>query len=106
MRSRFEQRTLRNRPGVFCLRLGSALAAVAGCMAAPWAVRGDSNDQAALFQKQIRPILERYCFDCHGDGAEKGNVAFDQFKTDQDVLENHSLWLKALKNLRAGLMPP
>src|ERR1043166_3594991 len=58
------------------------------------------------FRDKIRPILQEYCFDCHADGANKGNVAFDELKSDQAVLDNHDLWLKALKNLRAGLMPP
>src|SRR6185369_999687 len=48
----------------------------------------------------------KYCFDCHADGANKGNVAFDEFKSDQAVLENRDLWSRALKNLRAGIMPP
>jgi hypothetical protein len=64
------------------------------------------NRGAAEFQKNIKPILENYCFDCHADGANKGNVVFDEFKNEQAVLENHELWLHVLKNLRAGLMPP
>jgi hypothetical protein len=60
----------------------------------------------AEFRKDIRPILENYCFDCHADGANKGNIAFDQFKSDQAALEDRELWLHVLKNLRAGLMPP
>jgi mono/diheme cytochrome c family protein len=66
----------------------------------------DSVPGAAVFHAQIRPILETYCFDCHGDGAHKGNVAFDELKSDQTVLTNRDLWWKALKNLRAGMMPP
>ena len=58
------------------------------------------------FHDSIQPILKNYCFDCHGDGASKGKVTFDQFKSDQAALENRELWWKALKNLRAGLMPP
>src|SRR4051794_892349 len=61
---------------------------------------------SAEFHSRIQPILQEYCFDCHGDGAHKGNVAFDEFKSDEVLLENHELWFKALKNLRAGLMPP
>jgi hypothetical protein len=61
---------------------------------------------AVEFRDTIRPILQNYCFDCHGDGASKGNVTFDQFKSDQAALENRDLWWKALKNLRADIMPP
>lgn len=58
------------------------------------------------FRKAIRPILENYCFDCHADGANKGNVTFDEFQDDQAIFADHELWLQVLKNLRAGLMPP
>jgi hypothetical protein len=77
--------------------------------AAAWSgglVLAAENRGVAEFKTQIKPILENYCFDCHADGANKGNIAFDEFKTDQAVLENHELWLHVLKNLRAGLMPP
>ncbi len=60
----------------------------------------------ADFQRTIRPLLENYCYDCHADGANKGNVAFDEFASDSAALERHDLWLQVLKNLRAGLMPP
>jgi hypothetical protein len=59
---------------------------------------------AAQFQKDIHPILKEYCYDCHGDGAKKGGLAFDELK--DDALLDHELWLKVLKNVRAGLMPP
>ncbi|HEY3861377.1 MAG TPA: DUF1592 domain-containing protein [Verrucomicrobiae bacterium] len=64
------------------------------------------NPGAAEFHAKIRPLLENYCFDCHGDGAHKGNIAFDELKTDQSILTNRDLWWKAMKNLRAGMMPP
>lgn len=58
------------------------------------------------YRKHVEPLINEYCGDCHLDGAKKGNLAFDEFKTDADVLENRDLWLRALKNVRAGLMPP
>jgi hypothetical protein len=66
------------------------------------------NDARAApdFHRDIQPILENYCFDCHADGAHKGNVALDAFKTNPAMLSDHDLWLRVLKNLRAGLMPP
>src|SRR5512144_115403 len=67
---------------------------------------GRQPDGAARFDHQIRPILEEYCFDCHADGANKGNVAFDEFKSDQAAVGDRVLWAKALTMLRAGLMPP
>jgi hypothetical protein len=61
---------------------------------------------ATRYRKGVEPLITEYCGDCHLDGAKKGNVAFDGFKTDADILENRDLWLRALKNVRAGLMPP
>ena len=60
----------------------------------------------ARFQSDILPILKEYCFDCHGDGMNKGKVAFDEFKTHDELLARKDLWLAVLKNVRAGLMPP
>jgi hypothetical protein len=59
----------------------------------------------AHFRKDIQPILTEYCYDCHGDGAKKGEIAFDELKSD-DALLNPDLWWKVLKNVRAGVMPP
>ena len=64
------------------------------------------NRGAEEFRREIRPILETYCYDCHADGANKGKVAFDEFPSDAAALEDRELWLRALKNVRAGLMPP
>ena len=65
-------------------------------------------DSPALadFHKQVEPILSQYCSDCHADGAEKGNVAFDQSPSDDALIADTELWWKVLKNVRAGLMPP
>jgi hypothetical protein len=106
MRFQLEQRAVAQlarsfcRPAVFVLGLGLCL-----CHP-PIGHAGAHEDGASVFHQQIRPMLEEFCFDCHGDGAKKGNVAFDELTTDTATLDNHDLWLKALKNLRAGLMPP
>ena len=67
---------------------------------------GGESPLAAHFKKDIQPILVQYCYDCHGDGMNKGKVAFDEFESDADLLGKRDLWLAVLKNLRAGIMPP
>jgi hypothetical protein len=69
------------------------------------AVGATQNPVAASFHRDVEPLLTTYCYDCHGDGAHKGNVAFDEL-TDADLTAKTDLWLAALKNVRSGLMPP
>ncbi len=59
----------------------------------------------ALFQKTIQPILEAHCYECHADGVDKAGIAFDKLSTDDQLLHQPDLWLKVIKNTRAGLMP-
>src|SRR5262245_16741512 len=80
-----------------CLLL---LIALAGrCMA---------NDMtaAARFHERVQPLLETYCYSCHGNGEHEGGHAFDQFKSEKDLVGDVKLWSEVLKNVRAGLMPP
>ncbi len=76
--------------------------------AALLAVRLAASDPRAVddFHKEIQPLLSRYCYDCHGDGMDKGKVAFDQAKSDAELIGRADLWLSVLKNTRAGIMPP
>ena len=61
-------------------------------------------EAAWQFRRDIQPLLKEFCSDCHADGANKGGVSFDEFKSEAAMLENHELWLKALKNVRAENM--
>ncbi len=61
---------------------------------------------AERFREHILPILQDRCFDCHGDGENKGSMALDQFKDDADLLGRFDLWWDVAKNIRAGIMPP
>ena len=61
---------------------------------------------AARFHERIQPILETYCYGCHAYGAKEGNRAFDEYKSDEELIGDVKLWLAVLKNVRAGVMPP
>ena len=66
-----------------------------------------ADDAAAVagYRSQVRPIMERYCAECHMGGNRKGDVDFDSLKSDEAIL-NRDLWNKVLINLRSGFMPP
>jgi Protein of unknown function (DUF1592)/Protein of unknown function (DUF1588)/Protein of unknown function (DUF1587)/Protein of unknown function (DUF1585)/Protein of unknown function (DUF1595)/Planctomycete cytochrome C len=70
------------------------------------AAQAQQSSAAADFKRDVQPLLVTYCYDCHGDGASKGGVAFDKFNPDANPADSRDLWWKALKNLRSGLMPP
>ncbi len=61
---------------------------------------------AADFHKKVEPLLTQYCADCHSGEEKKGGISLDAFKNEADLVSDHELWLKVVKNVRAGLMPP
>lgn len=62
---------------------------------------------AKNFHAQVEPLLKKYCYDCHGDGMNKGKIAFDELAGDDgQLLAKREVWLAALKNVRSGMMPP
>src|SRR5688572_30442990 len=69
------------------------------------ALLGAAEPALTTFTRDIQPILEENCYDCHGDGNSKGGVTLDGFKTEAE-LRDHKLWLRVLKNTRAHIMPP
>jgi len=83
----------------------ACLAAMAvGSLTAPDASAALAS--AEKFRKTVQPLLVKYCYDCHGEGMDKGKVAFDEFKSHEEMLGKRDLWLAVLKNVRAGIMPP
>ena len=101
MQQQRTQRRTGETPARFLFRLAL------GCLGVLmlFGLRAAAADATAQFRKDIQPVLKEFCYDCHGDGAKKGGLAFDELKTDGALLD-HDLWLKVLKNTRAGLMPP
>jgi Protein of unknown function (DUF1592)/Protein of unknown function (DUF1588)/Protein of unknown function (DUF1587)/Protein of unknown function (DUF1585)/Protein of unknown function (DUF1595)/Planctomycete cytochrome C len=82
--------------------LGSWL--LVGSMGA-WCV-ADEIPAAASFRERAQPILETYCYGCHGYGASEGGRTLDEFESDEALVADRELWWAVLKNVRAGVMPP
>ncbi len=82
-----------------------AVTATAPAMAAAPAVTPSETPGLAEFHRSIVPILKANCYECHGRGKSEAGIAFDELKTEEQILKNPGLWLKVIKNTRAGLMP-
>ncbi len=85
---------------VFCPLVSLWLAL--GCLVVATAEESEFFEE---YTKDIQPVLDIYCYDCHGYDTEKGGVDLDEFQNATE-LRDHELWLRAMKNLRSGLMPP
>ena len=59
----------------------------------------DPASPVALFQK--------YCFDCHSDGIEKGDLALDKlFKRPRQIPKKKTMWHKTWEVIEKEQMPP
>ena len=87
-------------------RFAIALGLMAAALLSAAASSGTATDKSpvGVYHSSVLPILEDHCYECHGDGYDKGKVAFDRLETDDQILKT-DLWLRVLLNTRAGLMP-
>jgi mono/diheme cytochrome c family protein len=63
-------------------------------------------DPATAYQKEFLPLLETYCFECHGDGEDKGEFSMEKFKDLPTHLGDRKHWQSVWENVRSQIMPP
>ena len=55
----------------------------------------------------VVPFLKTYCYRCHADGKNRGDVALDGVKDDENALrDDRAVWDTVLRAVRNGEMPP
>ena len=84
-------------PAILALALFPALAAAGADPVAP---------DPLAFRQQAAPLLQKYCFDCHGEKKQKGGVNFLEMKDLPSILNHRETWIKALSALESNDMPP
>lgn len=58
------------------------------------------------FRDEVEPLLAKYCYDCHGEGASKGDVELDAFADYSSLAKDKRFWKRVWENLHARTMPP
>ena len=83
------------------IRLPLCATLLLACMTA-----GAASPAPADFAKDVRPVMETYCFKCHGNGKKKGGLALDKWASPDAVVQDQKTWKHVLEALRTGEMPP
>jgi hypothetical protein len=61
---------------------------------------------APSYEKEVQPILEKFCYDCHADGMSKGGLSLDTFESREAMLNARDKWSIVARHVRLGEMPP
>ena len=89
------------------LAVGMAQEGLSAAPQAPARPRAKEAAQAEIsFETQVTPVLEKYCYNCHGRGKKKGDLALDTYRKASDAINDPKTWEKILQNVRSHVMPP
>src|SRR4051812_23235812 len=94
---------------LFCLVPFSLLTLPRSSRAEPVPGKGDKpqgKSSAILFAGQIKPLLAKYCFDCHGESKPKADLNLKSVADETAILKDRKLWGRLVEYVEAGEMPP
>jgi len=60
----------------------------------------------ADFARDIRPLLGRFCLDCHSTEKQKGDLDLEQFQSVPEIRKHPRIWQGVVEQLHTGEMPP
>ena len=58
------------------------------------------------YQKQMLPLLERYCVGCHSEEEQEGELDLERLATLEAVRQAPKVWVKVVEMMEDGEMPP
>ena len=59
-----------------------------------------------VFNTQVRPLFEQYCYHCHSGANAEGGLALDAYQDGAKLIEDPARWRTIAERLRDGDMPP
>ena len=68
--------------------------------------RGDLTPDLRTFEQQIKPLLQKYCVQCHGSHKSKAKMRFDEIDPDIVTGEHFGKWEDVREAFNSGEMPP
>jgi mono/diheme cytochrome c family protein len=58
------------------------------------------------YETQVKPLLTKYCSDCHMDGMDKGDIDLDPFASLESVQTAKQTWQRVADAVQHKAMPP
>ena len=71
-----------------------------------WTSISHATAESPRYSEEIRPLLKKYCYDCHAGETTEAEIDFDIFKISDDLRKQPKVWLKTRHILNSGQMPP
>ncbi len=76
-------------------------------LSASLALAAGTARAAVDFGREIVPLLEKHCFDCHADEAKpKGGINLERFRSLETVMRDRRTWKLVYDQVEAHSMPP
>jgi Protein of unknown function (DUF1592)/Protein of unknown function (DUF1588)/Protein of unknown function (DUF1587)/Protein of unknown function (DUF1585)/Protein of unknown function (DUF1595)/Planctomycete cytochrome C len=66
----------------------------------------EPRPEAKQYDEQVRPLLQKYCLDCHSGEKPKGDFRLDKLSADFADDATQKRWLSVLSRVKSGEMPP
>ncbi len=66
----------------------------------------EPTEASLKYVNEIQPILNKYCYQCHGANEQKGDIRLDILNWDMVHGGDAEKWDSALDEINAGNMPP
>lgn len=79
---------------------------LSGCLLLCVILMNAAAQDSVSYERDLRPLLAKKCFECHNTGNTKGNVNLDNYKEEARVIKDGQLWLKVLDQIKSRHMPP
>jgi hypothetical protein len=58
------------------------------------------------YQKRVLPLLQKFCYDCHSDGVDKGDFVMDEYKDYTSMIADKVQWDHVRQQIATHVMPP
>ena len=92
-----------------CTRAGRVLLAALACLLSGLASRSLAADADPAYAERIRPVLEKFCFKCHGEEVAKNGLRLDTLPADFFKPSASSTWKEISSRVMDrsdNMMPP